>query len=256
MTRIPRVGHVAALGVGLSVSLWLTPAGPAAAETNAAEPGTSNSRTLDPETARSLEPRLAMSNPCNPCGAKNPCNPCGAKNPCNPCGAKNPCNPCGAKNPCNPCGAKNPCNPCGAKNACNPCGGGAGIDPARFKRPAGASLATGSEAERVARGEQIWNDRSFGRTGLACATCHIDDYGQMNATFQEPYPHYVAMPHQQAGVSEVEASEMVNFCMIVPMGAEPLAWDSEELAALTAYVEHIQAGYRPLESEAANPCNP
>ena len=55
----------------------------------------------------------------------------------------------------------------------------------------------------------------------------------------------------------MDAAEMVNFCMIVPMQDEPLAWDSEELAALTAWVEHIQADFEPATASAgANPCNP
>ncbi len=247
-------------------------------------------KTLNPCAAKTLNPCAAKTlNPCaaktlNPCAAKtlNPCaaktlNPCAAKtlNPCaaktlNPCAAKtlNPCaakalNPCSAKrlNPCagksNPCSAKaNPCNPCGAGNPCNPCAG-APIDAARFQQSAAeklalrAKLAVGRKA-LVTEGEQLWNDRELGKSGVACATCHYDNYGQMQSTFAEPYPHYVAMPHQRSGVSEVTAAEMVNFCMIVPMMGEPLEDDSRELAALTAYVENIRPGFKA----AANPCNP
>jgi hypothetical protein len=202
----------------------------------------------------------AQTNPCNPCAGANPCNPCAAKNPCNPCAA-NPCNPCAGKNPCNPCGAVNPCagkklcNPCAGANPCNPCGAGK-VDASRFKQPAGVRLASGERTQLLARGEKLWNDRSLGSSGLACATCHIDQYGQMNASFAAPYPHFVAMPAQQAGVSEVSAAEMVNFCMIVPMMDEPLAWDSQELAALAAYVDEIRPGYRPVGAAGANPCNP
>jgi hypothetical protein len=211
-------------------------------------------------------------NPCNPCAGKvtdpntgkpaNPCNPCAGKpaNPCNPCAGKpaNPCNPCAGKNPCNPCAGKNPCNPCAGKpaNPCNPCGSSSRIDPSRFKQPEGVAIAGTKSARLVAVGEKLWNDRGLGTSGLACATCHIDKYGQMNASFAAPYPHFVAMPAQQAGVSEVSAAEMVNFCMIVPMMDEPLAWDSQELAALAAYVEEIRPGYRPVGAAGANPCNP
>ena len=76
----------------------------------------------------------------------------------------------------------------------------------------------------------------------------------MNDTFARPYPHYVAMPHQMAGVDEVTAAEMVQFCMLQPMGTDPLPWNFRELKALTAYVEHIQAGFRPGAASAANPC--
>jgi hypothetical protein len=64
------------------------------------------------------------------------------------------------------------------------------------------------------------------------------------------------MPLQQAGVDSVNAAEMVQFCMLVPMQAEPLAWNSSELASLTAYVESIQGGYKPVGGGSANPCNP
>ena len=173
----------------------------------------------------------------------------------NPCAEKpqNPCNPCAA----NPCAGKpNPCNPCGA-NPCNPCGGAA-IDPKRFQQPRGARLASGSQSELTRRGEQLWNDEGLGKTGLACASCHTNRYGLMKPSFDQAYPHYVEMPSQRAGVSQVSAAEMVQFCMIVPMADDPLPWNSQELAALTAYVEKIQAGFDPSAAgaAAANPCNP
>lgn len=194
-------------------------------------------------------------NPCNPCAAKaNPCNPCGMKgNPCNPCGMKaNPCgmNPCGG----NPCGM-NPCNPCGG-NPCNPCGG-AMVDPAKFKKPAGVTLPSTRSAALVAKGEKLWNDPSLSTNGLACATCHAGKYAQMNASFAKPYPHRVNMPAQMAGVSEVSAAEMTQFCMLQPMQAEPFDWDDQRLVALTAYVENIQADFKPQKaSMGSNPCNP
>jgi len=253
-------------------------------------------KTINPCAAKTLNPCAAKTlNPCaaktlNPCAAKtlNPCaaktlNPCAAKtlNPCaaktlNPCAAKtlNPCaaktlNPCAAKtlNPClaktlNPCQAKT-LNPCQAKGgmklaAANPCGGGAQVDAAKVRQ---GSRELSSRAD-TALGEKLWNDRTLGKSGLACANCHIGNYAQMQPSFQKAYPHRVAMPYQQAGLSEVNAAEMVQFCMVVPMMADPLAWDSTELASLTAYVESIQDGYRPVATGAAgaagaaNPCNP
>jgi cytochrome c len=163
-------------------------------------------------------------------------------------------NPCAA-NPCNPYAAKAQ-NPCAAKqNPCNPCAG-ASIDPARFQQPKGVKLAKGSHSELVARGEELWNDRGLGKTGLACSGCHTNRYGLMKSTFDAAYPHFVEMPAQRAGVDEVSAAEMVQFCMIVPMADDPLPWSSEELAALTSYVEKIQTGFEPSGSAAANPCSP
>ncbi len=204
----------------------------------------------------------AAENPCNPCAA-NPC----AENPCaaNPCAANpyaaNPCaaNPCAA-NPCggNPCAAPNPCNPCGG-NPCNPCGGGT-TDASRFVQPKGAALASADAATLRAEGETLWNDKSLSKSGaLSCATCHVGGTTQMNASFGAPYPHRVAMPHQAAGVEEVNAAEMVQFCMVTPMANEPLPWSSRQLAALTAYVEKLQEGFvAPAAGTGAgvNPCNP
>ena len=217
---------------------------------------------------------MAKANPCNPCAAKakmNPCNPCAAKNPCNPCNpcaAKvkmNPCNPCAAKNPCNPCGVKkaaNPCNPCAAKNPCNPCGG-ARVDAKSFTRPDGSSLYPGNQAQLVAEGKLLWEDKSLGTSGLACANCHINN-GNFHKTFLKSYPHYVAMPHAQAGVKQVSADEMVQFCMIVPMAGKPLDWGSRKLAALAAYTGAIQTQFKAavaanpclIKASTANPCNP
>ncbi len=162
----------------------------------------------------------------------------------NPCAAKVP-NPCAAKSS-NPCAAKN-------RNPCNPCGG-AKVDPAKFRQPEGAKLAGGDPASLRTEGERLWNDTSLGKSGAACSTCHYQSYGQMQPGFAKPYPHPVDMPAQRAGVSEVNAAEMVQFCMIVPMAAEPLPWSSPELAALTAYVESLQSGYKDVDGTPGNPC--
>ncbi len=222
-------------------------------------------KTINPCAAKTLNPCAAKTlNPCaaktlNPCAAKT-LNPCAAKT-LNPCAAKT-LNPCAAKT-LNPCAAKT-LNPCAAKTL-NPCTAKTlhpttaktlnwAVDASRFKQPAHVALAEGPQRELIEKGSDLWNDRTLGRTGLACATCHIDNYMQMSATFAKPYPHYVAMPHQQSGVSEVNTAEMVQFCMLVPMGAEALDWSSKELAALTAYVESIQPGYKPVSAATTNPC--
>ena len=83
---------------------------------------------------------------------------------------------------------------------------------------------------------------------MSCATCHVETgagpYGMMTPGFAEPYPHPVGMARARAGLPQVNAAEMVQFCMVVPLQAEPLDWASEELAALAAYVEAIRERYR------------
>jgi len=103
-------------------------------------------------------------------------------------------------------------------------------------QPEGWSLPEGDRAALVTRGAELYQDTSLSETDSSCATCHAD-FANYNETFNEPYPHFVAMGSDMFGMDEVTAAEMVQLCMVVPMGADPLPWDSDELAALTAYVE-------------------
>jgi hypothetical protein len=48
---------------------------------------------------------------------------------------------------------------------------------------------------------------------------------------------------------------MVQLCMVIPMASKPLAWDSKELAALSAYSLEVQKTFKPGAQHAtANPC--
>jgi cytochrome c len=103
-------------------------------------------------------------------------------------------------------------------------------------QPEGWSLPAGDPAALVARGGELFADASIGESGSSCTTCHTD-FENYNDTFLEPYPHFVAMGANMFERDEVTAAEMVQLCMVVPMASEPFRWDSDELAALTAYVE-------------------
>lgn len=221
---------------------------PQAAQAGA--PGLSNLNA--PAISRAQANLLQVAAKKNPC---NPCNPCAAKknpcNPCNPCAAKS--NPC---NPCNPCAAKkNPCNPCGA----NPCA--AEIDPKRVLRPAGTKLHPGKLSSLVRDGKKLFMDKKLSTNGMACQSCHanLDAFADSFAT---PFPHLVNMAVDNSGIKSVALDEMVQFCMIVPMEAKTLPWDSHELAAVTAYTASLQQqfiarGPSPCNPCAAkNPCNP
>ena len=177
-------------------------------------------------------------------------NPCMAANPCNPCAAANPCM---AANPCNPCAAANPCNPCASSEMM--------IDGSMITQGHRELNAGGhSGAELTAMGEELWSDKSLSSAGAtSCSTCHMGGTGMMSESFAKPYPHYVAMAKDRAGMDQVTAAEMVQLCMVIPMANEPLEWNSVELAALTSYVETLQDGYgmNPCNPCAgANPCNP
>ena len=191
------------------------------------------------EAAQGTVIAMRASGAANPCAAENPCNPC------NPCAAANPCNPC------NPCAAANPCNPC------NPCGGGGKVDPKAILRPAGTGLHAGlSHEDLLKMGGALWNDRGLSTNGLACGVCHQNN-GNFNDTFAAPYPHRVAMPHRLSGVDKVALDEMIQFCMLQPMAAEALPWESPELAALTAYGVELQRAFAQMTmTNPCNPCNP
>lgn len=73
--------------------------------------------------------------------------------------------------------------------------------------------------------------------------CHTQ--GMMyEDTLAEPYPHFVKMGKTDFGVDEVHVDEMVQICMVAPMAADALDWDSEELAALVEYTLVEQERFR------------
>ncbi|MEW5709293.1 MAG: cytochrome C peroxidase [Pseudomonadota bacterium] len=195
-------------------------------------------RTLPWLVATALS--VGIANAAGPCGPRNPC---AARNPCAP-----KANPCAGKNPCaarNPCAAKNPCaarNPCAAK-----------IDPKLVTRPKNYKPYKGDKKELVSYGEKLWNDPKLSTNGLSCNTCHMN-HASFQPAFAQPYPHYVAMTDQQIGLKKVYLDEMVQACMVMPMAAKPLPWDSKELAALVAYTEKVQKTFDPKKAAATNPC--
>lgn len=124
-----------------------------------------------------------------------------------------------------------------------------GQDGARVTRPAGTAPFAGDPAELVAVGEKLFSDTALSTNEMSCASCHAD-YGAYAETFREAYPHKVAMADGMFGLPSVDAEQMVQICMVMPMAAQPLAWDSQELAALTAYVTKVQSEF------AARPASP
>jgi cytochrome c len=164
----------------------------------------------------------------------------------------------------NPCAAAMAENPCAAAMAENPCAAG-GMDmalPIAAIRQDGRALsAHGNTMEQlIDMGKKLWSDPSLSGTGAtSCSTCHAGDgTAMMNATFDQPYPHEVAMAKEKAGLEKVNAAEMVQLCMAIPMNAKPLDYGSVELAALTAFVTELHANSRGSTAlggaDAMNPC--
>ena len=111
---------------------------------------------------------------------------------------------------------------------------------ALITRPAGYKPIAGD----ARLGEKLFNDVKLSTNGMSCATCHAN-HGAFQASFAKPYPHTVAMAKEQLGRKTVYLDEMIQGCMVMPMAAKPLAWDSKELAGLVAYLQVQQKSFKP-----------
>lgn len=118
----------------------------------------------------------------------------------------------------------------------------AGVDSALIIRPkdATAFAFTGDSSELIAKGELLWNDKALSKKGkTACSSCHKTSTKMFKKTFLDAYPHNVRMVKKKTKLDSITTEGMVQFCMVVPMKNDPLPWDSEDLAALTAYSEGV-----------------
>lgn len=102
-----------------------------------------------------------------------------------------------------------------------------------------------SREELVAYGKELYDARTLSPNGLACNDCHAESRAYKKG-FAKPYPHPIRMAKARAGMKrDVHADEFVQICINIPLDGESLAWDSKELAALTAYVIDVeQPAYR------------
>lgn len=109
------------------------------------------------------------------------------------------------------------------------------IPPSDVTRPTGTTAFVAPVDKLGAIGTARHGDTSLSPQGLSCNSCHAeaDSY---NATFKKPWPHFVESVKTKTGLDAITAEGMVQFCMISAMGGRPLAWDSEALAGLTAFV--------------------
>jgi len=87
----------------------------------------------------------------------------------------------------------------------------------------------------VARGEALWSARR-GAAGRACASCH-DDAARSMKGVSVGYPR-----HSPALGRVVSLDERINACVSGQQQAAPLAWESEELLSLSAYVSRQSRG--------------
>lgn len=143
----------------------------------------------------------------------------------------------------NPCA---PVNPCAAAKL--------EIDAKSITRPQGYKPHAGEHKELAKAGEKLWNDTKLSTNGFSCNTCH-QDHGAFQKSFAQPYPHRVAMARDKAGMKTVHLDEMIQACMVMPMVAKPLPWNSRELAALTAYTQDVQKTFKSGAKALANLCS-
>jgi hypothetical protein len=109
------------------------------------------------------------------------------------------------------------------------------IGPWHVTRPANSQMFAGDRTRLLEIGTTRHGDTSLSPVGRSCNTCHLPE-DSYNETFNHPFPHYVQSVRLKTGLSEITAEGMVQFCMISAMEGRPLEWDSETLAALTAFV--------------------
>ncbi|WP_197970556.1 c-type cytochrome [Denitratisoma oestradiolicum] len=133
----------------------------------------------------------------------------------------------------------------------NPCGKEQLTDSptAMITRPANYKPAVGD----AGLGKKLWMDTKLSTNGMSCNACHAN-HGAFQASFAKPYPHKVQMAQDRLGLKLVHLDEMIQGCMVMPMAAKPLPWDSKELAALVAYTQTLQKTFRPGTAMPGNPC--
>jgi len=89
--------------------------------------------------------------------------------------------------------------------------------------------ATGPAAFSLLDGEALWS-RKEGQAGVACASCHVSMKGVA-----------VRYPKVESG-RMVSLEQQINVCRAGRQKAPPLAYESRELLALTAYVARQSRG--------------
>jgi sulfur-oxidizing protein SoxA len=87
----------------------------------------------------------------------------------------------------------------------------------------------------VLEGAALWG-RKTGAAGRACADCHGDARGSMQGVAAR-YPAF-----DPARGRPVDLEQRINRCRVERQQAPPLAWESRELLALTAYVARQSRG--------------
>ncbi|MBV8118454.1 MAG: sulfur oxidation c-type cytochrome SoxA [Alphaproteobacteria bacterium] len=93
----------------------------------------------------------------------------------------------------------------------------------------------------VAQGESLWGTKA-GAAARSCADCHGDAQTSMKGVAAR-YPAF------DPGLGRpIDLEQRINHCRSEHQQAEPFAWESAELLALTAFVAHQSRGL-PIATE-------
>jgi thiosulfate dehydrogenase len=102
----------------------------------------------------------------------------------------------------------------------------------------------------IERGKALFDDPELGTSGQTCNTCHAKG-GTVDAMLGDKplkafdalntqYPKYWAMATKVMTLDQV-----INWCIVMPLKGEPLAWDDSKLTDLAAYC----ASVTPMKEE-------
>lgn len=100
----------------------------------------------------------------------------------------------------------------------------------------------------VTRGEGLWA-KPRGEANAACGACHGDAAQSMKGVAAR-YPRYDAALKRVLNIEQ-----RVNACVATKQRAAPLAWESEDLLSLTAYVARQSHGM-PTQVSVGGPARP
>jgi sulfur-oxidizing protein SoxA len=100
----------------------------------------------------------------------------------------------------------------------------------------------------VAQGEALWAGKA-GAAQRSCADCHGDAQASMKAVAAR-YPAFDTTLGRP-----LDLEQRINLCRTKHQKAEPFAWESAELLALTAFVANQSRGL-PIAVETGGPAQP
>ncbi len=100
----------------------------------------------------------------------------------------------------------------------------------------------------VEYGEELWT-KAEGEANKSCGTCHEDPVASMKGVGAK-YPVYDVLLEKPKSVEQ-----QINICREQNMQAKPYKWESREMLAMTAYVNHQSRGM-PVNVSVDGPMEP